>query len=529
VIPHRLRGLLFFIVAAALAIAFAWQGSIASFGDDSASYLTLAHYFSPSGSAVVTQWAGYHSNFPPLFPMLLALTGGAHDLHVAHVLVGVCAAIGTALFYRYAVWVQGERAGLVVAVLFLFTATAWVSLKGVLSESLFLLVSIAALLFHEMRIASRRPAAWEWLVFGILVACVALTRAIGILLVAAYVMHLLVRFMGKEKPSRAALLPLVPVVALLGLWYVLRPRAPIDYYQYAVSWVIGVWLENPLDTLVGASRIFFDGWIHSFLADSEATVAAKVVFAGLGLLAIAGALIRTARNQLDGWFAILSLAVVFSWTFSPETTRRLLYPSIPLLILFAALAVRQALGATQLAGRGLLLAQVALTALPVLLCLPAILLIREKALDHRAVIAGCPQAFREMTPYYTTLNIEGAEGLARLEVMMLCGLQSLDKVTPPGSVVMWTRPEYVALLGHRPAAAYHYAWSPRDLAMEIRRSKVDYLVVSLLNKNDLEGGLPKPLKGMQEEAYAQPVFASTDNVFVVKKIDRAALERFLEQ
>jgi hypothetical protein len=245
------------------------------------------------------------------------------------------------------------------------------------------------------------------------------------------------------------------------------------------------------------------------------------------LLAIAGALVRTARNHLDGWFAILSLAVVFSWTFSPETTRRLLYPLIPLLILFAALAVRQLLGATKLAGRGLLLAQVALTALPILLCLPAILIIKEKALDRRAVMAGCPQAFREMTPYYTTLNIEGAEALARLEVMMLCGLQSLERVTPPGSVVMWARPEYVALLGNRPAAAYHYAWAPRDLAMEIKRAKVDYLVVSLLNKNDLEGGLPKPMKGMQEEAYAQTVFASTDNVFVVKKIDRAALERFL--
>jgi hypothetical protein len=378
-----------------------------------------------------------------------------------------------------------------------------------------------------MRISSRRPAVWESLVFGVLVACVALTRAIGILLFAAYVMHLLVRLAGKEKPSRAALLPVVPIVVLLGLWYVLKPRAPIDYYQYAVSWVIGVWLENPIDTLIGASRIFFDGWIRSFLADSEATIAAKIVFAGLGLLAIAGALVRTARNHLDGWFAILSLAVVFSWTFSPETTRRLLYPLIPLLILFAALAVRQLLGATKLAGRGLLLAQVALTALPILLCLPAILIIKEKALDRRAVMAGCPQAFREMTPYYTTLNIEGAEALARLEVMMLCGLQSLERVTPPGSVVMWARPEYVALLGNRPAAAYHYAWAPRDLAMEIKRAKVDYLVVSLLNKNDLEGGLPKPMKGMQEEAYAQTVFASTDNVFVVKKIDRAALERFL--
>jgi len=522
------RGLVFLLLVAAPIGLFTWQSQLATFGDDSASYLTLAHFFSPSGSAIVSQWAGYHSNFPPLFPMLLAFAGGAQDLHVAYALVAVFAAVGVALFYRYAVLESGERAGLVVVVLFLLTATAWVSLKGVLSESLFLLVSMAALLFHEIRIASRRPAPWEWLVFGVLIACVALTRAIGILLAAAYIIHVLVRFAGKDRPSRAAFLPLVPVVVLVGLWYALRPRAPFDYYQYAVSWVIHTWMANPSDTLIGAARIFTDGWIRSFLADSDTTTASKVVFAGLWLLALAGAFMRAARNQVDGWFALLTLAVIFSWTFSPETTRRLLYPLVPLLLLFAALTVRQVLDATRLAGRGLLLAQVALTALPILLCLPALLAISEKSRDRRAAIAGCPQAFREMTPYYTTLNVEGAEGLARLEVLMLCGLQSLDKVTPPGAVVMWTRPEYVTLLGHRPAAAYHYDWTPRDLAAEIQRAKVDYLVVSLLNKNDLAGNLPRPMKGMQEEAYASTVFASTDNVFVVKKIDRAALDRFIK-
>ena len=54
-IPSRLRGLLFFLLLAPLAIAFAWQGQIASFGDDSASYLTLANYFSPSGDPIVSQ------------------------------------------------------------------------------------------------------------------------------------------------------------------------------------------------------------------------------------------------------------------------------------------------------------------------------------------------------------------------------------------------------------------------------------------------------------------------------------------
>src|SRR5258705_2239689 len=96
------RGLVFLLFVAAPVAFFTWQSQLATFGDDSASYLTLANYFSPSGSAIVSQWAGYHSNFPPLFPLLLALTGGAQDLHMAYALVAASAALCTAVFYRYA-------------------------------------------------------------------------------------------------------------------------------------------------------------------------------------------------------------------------------------------------------------------------------------------------------------------------------------------------------------------------------------------------------------------------------------------
>ena len=123
-IPLRLRGLVFFLCLAPLAIAFAWQDQIASFGDDSASYLTLAHYFSPSGSPIVSEWAGYHANFPPLLPLLLALSGGVHNLGIAYVLVALLGAAGVALFYRYASLELGERGGLAAAVLFLLTTTA---------------------------------------------------------------------------------------------------------------------------------------------------------------------------------------------------------------------------------------------------------------------------------------------------------------------------------------------------------------------------------------------------------------------
>src|SRR5829696_8739277 len=164
VIPSRLRGLVFFLLLAPLAIAFAWQDELATFADDSASYLTLAHYFAGTND-FAAEWAGYHSNFPPLFPLVLALSGGVTNLHVAYVGVALCAAGGIALFYRHAAAEMGERGGLVAALLFLCTATAWVSLKGVLSEPLYLLMSMAALRYHDSRIAphSGTVPGWEWL------------------------------------------------------------------------------------------------------------------------------------------------------------------------------------------------------------------------------------------------------------------------------------------------------------------------------------------------------------------------------
>jgi len=509
------RGLVFLLVVAAPICAFTWQAQLATFGDDSASYLTLAHYFSPSGSAIVSQWAGYHSNFPPIFPMLLALTGGAQSLHVAYALVAVCAAIGTALFYRYAALELGERSGIVVAVLFLLTATAWVSLKGVLSESLFLLASVAALLFHETRIASRRPAVWEWLVLGALLACVALTRAIGIVMAVAYVLHVLVRFAGRQRPSSIAFLPVVPVVVLVGLWQVFKPRAPVDAYGAAMSYVVGSWLEDPAHTFARASNFFFDGWTRSFLADSNAPLVAKVAFAVVGLLAIGGLLMRLRRNRLDAWYVGITLDVVFAWVFSGETTRRLLYPVIPLVILCAAIPVLAMVA--RLAPRARTIALAATTALPALLCLPVLAMLWERSLDDGPVIAGCPQTYREIADSYWTRDAEDARKLAVLEVTVLCGLQSLEKVTPPDSIVMWVRPEYVALVGRRPAAAYYYAWTADDLAREIRQSNASYLVTTLLDKTDLAGNVRRPTSA-SGDAMSVPVFSLSDGIFEVRKI-----------
>lgn len=105
-----------------------------------------------------------------------------------------------------------------------------------------------------------------------------------------------------------------------------------------------------------------------------------------------------------------------------------------------------------------------------------------------------------------------------LEVSTLCGLQSLAKVTPPGATIMWSRPEYVAVLGHRRAAPLFYRWNAGDMAQAIRNERVDYVVVSFLYKNDIEGGKARPLSDMKLEEYTQPAFALSDGIFSLRKV-----------
>jgi hypothetical protein len=134
------------------------------------------------------------------------------------------------------------------------------------------------------------------------------------------------------------------------------------------------------------------------------------------------------------------------------------------------------------------------------------------------VIAGCPQQYREIAPYYATLNAEEAEKLVVLEVTMLCGLQMVDKVTPPNAVLMWSRPEYVALLGHRRTVPLYYRWKPEELRAAIVQEKVDYLVLTALFKNDIEGGSARNLADMNFEAYTVPTYVLSSGIFSLRKV-----------
>jgi hypothetical protein len=517
-------------------IAFSWQEVIASLGDDSVSYLTLARYLSPfSSDPLLAPWAKYHSHFPPLFPLLLVFTGGAHNLLAAHLAVAACALLALCLVYRYATLrLGGALAGALMALLFLLTPSAWVSIRGILSEPLFLALSLAALIYHDRRLetgGSKR----ELLVFGLLVAAAYLSRVAGIALIAAYAAHVAVRAIARRKlPSPWTLVPLILPFALAGLWLLLRPRPDADNYGLTLHAIAEHWLKDPGVAAISTGTLL-GGWMASFTGYSGVGSSMRLFFGALGFIGVVGALLGARRNRLDSWYVLASLAMLFLWVFPEDNTRRLLYPVLPLLLVHAAEALAAACAPLKMAlqERRVLLAGWAFAAA---MTMPATLLVLDKALDREILVPGFAYTPSAMTPFYSTVNIARARALAGEHAAVLSGLESLDRVTPPGSRIMWMRPEYVALLGRRPGVAWYHEWDRATLAREIRRTETGYLIASRLFKSDLAGrdGDAFAALAVDSPPYLRAAFVitapgTTGQEFVLLEVDRAALDRYLSK
>lgn len=531
--PHVPFALLMLAVAP-LTLHFVWHPGLASLGDDSLSYILLAQAIAGNAGPFVREWIAYHTNFPPLFPLALAASGASADFLAAHLVVGVFALLALAVLYRYAgMQLGGTRGGLVAAVLFLLTPTAWASMIGILSETLFLFVSLAALHFHGTRLAGERSKAADALIFGVLLGLALLTRTAGVALVAAYALHAAIRAAASATQPRLHLaLPLVPVAILAALWLALRPPFQGGNYGIALSTIAYLLVNDPLRLASLGGGGLASGWIASFASESGVHAAARIAFLAVGALGVCGAVMRARRNALDGWYALVSLAMLFAWFSREDTTRRLLYPLVPVLLVHAmqfvhALAAR--LGPGPLAR----LLPLAIALPPVLLCLPALALVHSRSLERTPAIAGFPYSLAGMTEFYTTIPEHAARVAAARHIAVLTGLHALRIDTPPGAKVMWMRPDYVALLGDRQGIPWYYRGGLRGLAEELRRSGADYLVVSILHKADIHGQQDVPFDLIEAvSAFSRPVSYTRNAVLgtpelALMRVDPEALAAYL--
>ena len=486
-------------------LAFTAQPGLASFGDDSASYLVLAHRFAGDSSPAAA-WAPYVGHFPPLFPLLLAIAGP--DLARAHALVAVLAAFGAPAIYAYAWAIHRDRAAAFgLAALFFLLPTAWIGAKGILSEPLFLVLMLSTLAYHHARIAEGPATNRDWAVVGLLIAASLLTRLAAVPLPMAIGLRLAV---AQRRQRRFAVAPwalaFLPSVAAIGTWLWLRPRLENDPYRSAALSLTKTWMAHPLEAASASEANLLDAWVSTFTADPGVSPVTRGLLAVIGIVAIVGAIRAARANRADGWYALGILALLAGWLFEDDALRRLLHPVVPVLMLLAGEAVAALASATAVPRVRLAVAVAGVAA--AFLAMPALVLVAAKASEREPVLPGFPSRYADITDNYTTANIDRAHALAARQVAVLSGLEAVGQVAPPGSRVAWMRPEYVALLAGREAIPYYYAWDARRFAEEMRARKVDFIVDARLHKTDLSGASGNPSALMSSaRAYARPVLS----------------------
>ena len=521
-------------VAIAAIVAFCWQSVVATVGDDSVSYLTLARHLSPwRPDPLVAPWVAYFSNFPPLFPALLAVTGGAHDLFIGHMVVAAGGVASLLLVHWYArERLSSEAAALAVTVLFLLLPGMWLGLVGILSESTYLALSLAALLYEAKRVRDDSPAR-TYVILGLFIAAALLSRTAGIALVAAYGATLCADSVRRGRlPAARLWLPVAIPVAAQIAWLWLRPTLATVAYQQTLVQLAGQWWQQAASTFAESWQYLSRGWIGVFAADAGGGAGAALLFGLVAVAALAGAVRAALRDRLDGWYVLASVAMLLLWKFNEDNSRRLLYPLLPLALLHAAEAVRAAAGRIRSPiGRWVPTLAFAFLAT---MELPACALILRKATERDPYYPGLAYSPSSMKEYYGTVNERLARAAALRDASALGGMSYLEQNTPPGSRVMWVRPEYIALLGRREGVPLFLRWDRPTLAREILRTRTDFVILSRHFKNDLATvtadaflWLARDIPEYLEPAFVLPDMARGD--FVLLRVDTARLERYLRE
>jgi hypothetical protein len=518
---------------AAAAIAFLWQPGLDSLYDDSVSYLLMAQRFTPFHALdPAVAGAAMQEKYPPVFPLLLAFTGGAYDWRIAHAVVALCFAASVVLLGLLACeLMRSHILGVLAACAFALLPGSWLIAKGILSEYPFIALTLATLWMHrrhgEGAVSNRAAAA-----FGIVMAAVVLTRSIGIALVAALAVAELWRFARERGRARlrAAGIALGVAAVMVGVWYLVRPAAGHDPY---VQTLLDLAHREPIDAAIWLGKLvltnvqaLYGGWLHALLVFwGEPDSPRFLVALAWGILGLGAALYRAGEGEADGLYVAIAAVILVLWPF-PGQMYRLAFPLVPLLLAQALWGVASLLR-LQLAPATTERWTAIAGLLPFAACVPAVMFyIGGRA--HAVEPTPGTTPITSIAEFYRIPSGPAAEDVARRELDVIADLDRLRSTLPADARVMWYTPNYVALLARREGVALRRPASRDDLLRQLRETGADYLYLADVQPRDnlwREGSPFYPMylaRGVAQIEWMRQG-AQDELRAILLKVDRASL------
>jgi len=514
----------------AAAAAFLWQPGLDSLYDDSVSYLLLAQWMSPWHAAgpVVTAAAPLEK-YPPLFPFVLALTGGAHDWRIAHLVVAAAfAATGVLLAMHAAHITRSRLVGFAGALAFALMPGSWLIAKGILSEYPYMALALGVLLWHD-RHEEGVPSWRSVAALALLLAATMLTRTIAIALAVALVGAEGLRFLRQRESERVKRIgAAIGVAALATLaWYALRPAGGEDQYAKSLSVMREGATLDAMAWLAGAiasnAQAIGNAWLHALLIFwGEPAEARFIIAAALGLAGLASSVYRAGEGHLDGLYACTFIAILLLWPY-PGQMYRLAFPVVPLVLAHAFWGIRAAIAQATSATASERWAAAA-AALPLAACAPAVLFY----VGGRASMTDDPSRLVPKTSiaeFYRIPSGPAAQENAWRQIDVMQDLQHLADTTPRDARIMWYTPDYIALLAHRHGVPLRRPGNPAELAAQLRATDADYIYLADVQPRDSLWREGSPLypaylaRGMARIEWARPG-AQGDIRAMLLKVDK---------
>ena len=305
-----LVGLVFLIIGFSY---YTWSSSsvLASLGGDNAAYILMSQYYSLfDNTSGVVRYYVENSHYPPIYPLILAMSGASNDLNNAHFITTTCLLLTMlGMFYWGVLSKLDKRISLLMIILFAILPGTYFQALYILSENAYLLFVVGAFVATTKYEITRNN---NWLYATVFFLSLAtLTRSAGISLIPAFVLYCLI-----NKPPKRIFLSVLSICPYL-IWKLFSGRSGEGY----VSLFFSIYGEQPLQVL--KSRVFDEsvqiwyGWLNNF-SDSPADYIGLTV---ISLLLFAGTLFRIKQKKLDGFYVVFYLALLIIWPYSHQNTR----------------------------------------------------------------------------------------------------------------------------------------------------------------------------------------------------------------
>lgn len=426
-----------FLLLSIAYLFWGWSRVLGDFGGDNAHYLFMAQAYSPwSTASEVAVFFSAHNLYPPLYPIVLAVFGGGESLLAAHVITVTLLLLAFVAFYQWlrVLGISRPGAGLMTLLFSLLPGT-YIHALSILSESLFLLLTLACLAAVSRFEADRHPV-WLWTA-AISLAGALLTRSAGIALLGGFILYLVV-----HRPVRYWFLVGIVSATPMVLWSLLSRKLGPGYLETLMTQYGPEPFPAFFAQLKASGAMLAQGWVGNF----SGSPVGMPVMVFVALLAFAGMIQRLRQRKLDGYYAAAYLLLIMVWPY-PAESQRFFLVIIPVLLAQAWLMVER-LPVMKLVGRALKPAYLMLLIVAVV-AMPNLLLTMQR---FEQALPPALAEFKRTSRWYA-INLAEARWNVAYDKQLVEHLVRIRDALPPGECLYGIKPSIIGYYAGRVSIA----------------------------------------------------------------------------